>query len=202
MTISKRLCAVRMASQQFEHIRLAKLDISDSVGLAIHPRNPQGGFRTVHSLHAFAARRQMQREPSGRSEAIQRPAASVAGRRDVILPLVKKNPGLLSVQQVGVQLQPVHLDCHYLGNFARHHARLQRQRFPLANRYVVTLRNTLRREQFLQTTYDVGLGTIHALIQRLEGEIVAIPVDHQARQLVAFAMHQAVSLESATTRFR
>ena len=48
--------------------------------------------------------------------------------------------------------------------------------------------------KFLQTTHNVGLGAIHALIQRLEGEIVAVAVDHQAWQLVAFAMHQAVSL--------
>ena len=36
------------------------------------------------------------------------------------------------------------------------------------------------------------LGAIHALIERLDGEVVAVAIDHQARQLIAFAMHQPV----------
>ena len=35
---------------------------------------------------------------------------------------------------------------------------------------------------------------VHPLVQRLEREIIAVPVDHQPRQLIAFAMNQSISI--------
>ena len=51
-----------------------------------------------------------------------------------------------------------------------------------------------RREKFRQALDDFGLGAVHALIERLDGEICAVAVDYQAGQLIAFAMHQAVGI--------
>ena len=71
---------------------------------------------------------------------------------------------------------------------------MQQQRFPFPNRRVVALRYAFRREQLLQTAHNLGLGAIHALIQSLKSQIIAVPVDHQPRQLVSFAVNQTVCL--------
>ena len=145
----------------------------------------------------------MQREAARGRETIEGAAARVPGRRDVILALVQKNAGLLAAQQVRVQLQPVHLDGNHLRNLARQHTGFQRKVFAFPNRGVVALHNSARREKLFETAHDLELGAIHALIQRLHREVVAVAIDHQARQLIAFPMHQPIGVrDSATTRLR
>ncbi len=135
----------------------------------------------------------MERKAPCRCETIQCPAATVASRSDVILPLIQEDAGLLPAQQVGVQLQTVHLHSHRLWNFASHHTGLQSQRLQLANRDVVALHDPLGREKLFQTTHYFVLGAIHALGQSLDSEIVAVAVDHQPGKPIPFAMNQPVS---------
>ncbi len=66
--------------------------------------------RAVHGFHRFAPRGQVQRESAGGGEAIERPAFGIACRGEIVLALVEKDAGLLTVHQIGVQLEAVHFD--------------------------------------------------------------------------------------------
>ena len=139
-------------------------------------------------------RSQMQREASRGCKTVQCTPAAVARRRNIVLALIQKNSGLLSMQQVGMESKTVHMYHHDFGDFARQHARLQGQRFVLADGRIVALDDSLRRKNFLEATCDHGFGAVHSLVERLNSKIRAVAVDHQTGQAVAFAVHQPVGI--------
>ena len=67
----------------------------------------------------FRLRRRVQREPAAGGEAIQHPPARPASRRQVVFALIQIHAGLLAVQQIGFELQPVHLDVRRAPEFRR-----------------------------------------------------------------------------------
>ena len=88
--------------------------------------------------------------------------------------------------------ESVHLDGHGFGRFARQHRRFERQLLLGANRHIVARHDAARREDLLQAGGDIGFGGVHALIERLHHQIVAIAIHHQRGQQVGFAVHHAI----------
>jgi hypothetical protein len=133
----------------------------------------------------------MQSEAACGCETIERPAARIPRSRHVILALIQKDAGLLAVQQIRVQRQPVHLHRNHLRNHARHHP-IRAEALRVSEPPHRSAPRCRAAQKALPNSSRSRLGAIHALIQSLHGEVVAIAIDHQARQLIAFAMHQAI----------
>ena len=60
-----------------------------------------------------------------------------AGGGVVVLALIEKDAGLLAAQQVGAQVEAVHVDGHRFRHFARQHGGFERQLFLGANGHVI-----------------------------------------------------------------
>ena len=80
------------------------------------------------------------------------------------------------------------------GRFAEHHAGFERQLFVRAHGHIVARHDAARREQIHQRGDNPILGRIHALVERLDDQIVAVAVHDQGREAVAFAVHHAVRI--------
>ena len=139
---------------------------------------------TASTDSALASR--VQRESAGGAEAIEHATARVALGGQVVLALVEIDAGLLAVQQVGFELQAVHLDRDALGNFARQNQRLGRQAFQLAHAGIVARQNAGGMQKFVQAMRDDVARAIHALAQRLHHQVRAVAIDDQPGQKICF----------------
>ena len=81
-----------------------------------------------------------------------------------------------------------------LGNFARQDRGFERQLLFGANRDVVARDDAARLEDFVQAGRDLVLGGIHALVERLHHEVVAVAIDHQGGQQVGLAVDHAIGV--------
>ena len=105
----------------------------------------------------------VQRESAGGGEAIEHATARVAFGGDVILALIEKNAGLLAVQQVGFELQAVHLAPRRAPEFRQPDTSDSAAR-PSSLRTLASLRARMpAREQLFQTMRDDVARAIHAL---------------------------------------
>ena len=86
-------------------------------------------------------------------------------RRQVVFALIQIHAGLLAVQQIGFELQPVHPDVHSLRNFAGERDHFQRQALQLADAGVVARQNAGGLQQLLQAIDDDVARAIHALVR-------------------------------------
>ncbi len=136
----------------------------------------------------------MQGEAAGESEAVQGAPAGITGGSEVVLALIEKDAGLLAAQEIGVEGQPVEVNSHPVRNVARQGLRFQGEPFLSPYWHVVPRRNACRGEQCLETRDDLGKQPVHALVEGLHDEIIAVTVDDQARQAVGLAVNQAIGI--------
>lgn len=78
--------------------------------------------------------------------------------------------------------------------FTEDHAGLERQLLVRSHRRIVARHNAAWRKQLDQGLDDPILRRVHPLIQRLDHQIVAVPVDNQGRQPVTLAMDHAIGI--------
>src|ERR1019366_7800881 len=108
-----------IVGKQLEDVGFLEIDVGDAVGASVGSRGDQRWARTIGGFHALALAGDVQGEAAGGGEAIERlAAAGVAGGGAVVVALIQKDAGLLTVHEVGAQGEPVHLDRDRLGNFA------------------------------------------------------------------------------------
>ncbi len=170
------------------------MPLAAALARAVASAGPE--LSTASTLSHLA--RQVQGEAAGGGEAIERLAAArVAGGGAVVLALIEEDAGLLPVQQVGPQGEAVHLHRHGLGNFAGEHGGFERQLLLGAHRDIVARHDPLGVEDLLQAGRDLVLGGVHALVEGLHDQVVAVAVHHQRGQQVGFAVHHAVGVGMA-----
>ena len=121
-----------------------------------------------------ACRRRMQRESAAGGEAIQHAPARPASRRQIIFALIQIHAGLLPVQQIGFELQPVHLDLHPLRNLAGER-RPPPAASPSSLRTLASLRARIPAgaSSSCRQSDDHIARAIHALVQRLQRQVRA-----------------------------
>ena len=100
------------------------------------------------------------------------------GNSHIIFPLIEINSRLLTLQQVGFEIEAVHLDRDPLRYIAKENGHLQRQTFELTNRGVVSSENARRSQQFLQAMNNQVTRPVHPLAERLNHQAGAISVDN------------------------
>ena len=123
-----------------------------------------------------------------------RAAAGVAGGGAVVLALVEEDAGLLAAQEVGGEIEAVHPDGDGLGDLAGEDGGFERQLLLGADRDVVAGDDALGLEDLFEAGDDVGLGGVHALVEGLDDEVVAIAIHDQGGQEVGFAVDDAVGV--------
>ena len=138
--------------------------------------------------------RKMEGKAAGRSEAVERIASCVPRRGEIVLPLIEIDAGLLPLHKIGVPAKPVHRYLDSRRNVTRYNLRLDRQLFSSANRDVVSGDDAFRREQFLQARDDFRLRSIHALVEGLHRQVIAVAVDDQGGQQIAFRVDDPVGI--------
>ena len=165
------------------------------VGGGVGAGGGQRGRGAIHGLHGFAAGGQVQGEAAGGGEAIERlAAAGVAGGGAVVLALVQEDAGLLAAQQVGPQGEAVHVHGDGLGDLAQDHARFERQLFLGANRGVVAGHDALGMENLFQAGDDLAARGVHALVERLHDQVIAVAVHDQGGEEVGLGVDYAVGV--------
>ena len=135
---------------------------------------------------------QPQREPAVVAEAIEQAAARVQRRGRAVLPLIEEQARLLSPPQIHVVLDPVLGDDHRLGHLARQHVDALLQAFEQPRARIVARENAARLQPARQASRRRRQQAVHALRQRLDDEIVAVPIDDERRQQVGFAVNQPI----------
>ena len=174
-----------IAGQQVEDVRLRRnsmlaIPLAAALARAVSKRAAESCRLLPRDSHSG---RQMQRKSAGRGEAVERLAAGIARRRQVVLALIEKVAGLLAVQQIGMEAAG-------RSSGLRLRPEFRRAATPVSSgsssflRTAASLRsddacgwNKLRPEP---ATMSV-LGAVHALVERLDDEVVAIAVDDQSR---------------------
>ncbi len=98
-----------VAGEEIEDIGLLPLDIGDAIGGAVGARGEERGGGGIDGFHALAFGGEVEGEAAGGGKTIERfAAAGIVGGGLVVLALVEKDSGLLSVEQVGAEGQTVH----------------------------------------------------------------------------------------------
>ncbi len=184
-----------IVGQQLENIGFLEIDVGDAVGRRVGVRRDQRRRRTVGGFHALALARHVQGEAAGGGEAIERlPAPRVLCGRAVVVTLIQKDACLLPLDEVGPQGECVHLHDHRLGNFAGKRAALERQLLFRPHGNIVARHDALGMKDLFQAGRDHALGGVHALIESLHHQVIAVAVHHQCGQLVGFAVHHAIGI--------
>ncbi len=142
---------------------------------------------------SVAVRRERQRESAVIAETIEQPPVRVAARRFAVLALIEEQPGLLPREQIDVVAH---------ASFA--HVDMRRAprptRLPLSS---PALRARARARRCARGCRSAAIRLVeHArplrhqpigrLRQRLEDEVVAVAIDDERRQQVAFAVDEAI----------
>ena len=137
-----------------------------------------------------AGRRQRQREAAVVAERVEQPAVRIAQRRLAVLALIEEQAGLLAAAQVDLVADAPFADRHALGHRAGDHGHLRLEPFERADLGVVAHQDAGRTQPLAEHGDDLGQQALGRLRQRLHHEVVAVAVDDQRRQQVAFAVHE------------
>ena len=125
-------------------------------------------------------------------EAVEHVAARVAGGGATILALIEEQPRLLSLPDVGVITDAVLGDGHERGHLAMEDRDLSIESFERSDLGVVAGEDACRRRHLDQELDDVGQQAIDGLRKRLDDEIVAVAIDDERWQQVAFSVNEAI----------
>ena len=167
---------------------------NDSVDPRVGLGHGQRGSGGVDRLHAFGLARGMQGEAAGGRKAVQHAAPRVARRGQIIFALIQIYAGFLAMHQIGVELQPIHLNRNAIRNLTRQNHIFKRQAFEFADTRVITRQDSERSKQFSQTMRDQIACAIHPLVQRLHHQIGSIAIDDQAGEKIALRGNQTAGV--------
>ncbi len=194
----------RVAGEQVEDVGLVEVDVGDPVGLGVGAGGGERGAGAVDRFHGFALGGQVQGEAAGGGEAIERLAAAGVMRGGaIVFALVEEDAGLLAVQQVGMHGEAVDRGPRRCREFRRRGWRF-RAAVALWRGPATSLRATMPRgwKISVQAGGDLALGGVHALVERLHDEVIAVAVDHQGGKQVGLAVDYAVGVVAVGTTVR
>ena len=152
----------------------------------------QGLGGNIHAQNGFAMPSKLERKRSGIRKAIQRPARSVSGCRKAVLPLIEKESGLLSSQQIDHEADPIFAYFNFIGNRSPQNAADFFEAFKAPHPGIVSLQNALWLDGFLQNLDQQRLQGVGAARQSLQDQVVAIPVDDDPGKQVSLPEYQAI----------
>ena len=137
-------------------------------------------------------RRQRQREAAVVAERVEQAAVRVAQRRLAVLALIEEQAGLLAAAQVDLVADAPFADRHPLGHGAGDDGHVRLEPFERADLGVVARQDPGRTQPLAEHGDDLRQQAIGRLGQGLHHEVVAVAVDDQRRQQIAFAVDDAV----------
>ena len=151
-----------------------------------------GVLRHVEGDDLRGVGRHGEREPALIGEAVEHPAARVAGRRRVVLALVEERPGLLPLPGVDADGHRALAHVDRLGHGAADELHLLLEPLQLPHARVVPRQDAGGRDELLEQADQVGQQPVRPLRERLHDEAVAVPIDDERGQQVRLAVHQPV----------
>ncbi len=98
------------------------------------------------------------------------------------------------MEQVRAQRESVHPHRHRLGDIARDDRGFERQVFLGAHTNVVARDDPLGLEDLIQARSDLRLGGVHALVERLHDQVIAVAIHYQRWQQVGLAVDHAIGI--------
>src|SRR4029077_19083761 len=129
-----------------------------------------------------------QRKCSPICETIQHaPAARVSGNGRIIVFLIEIKTGLLSVQKIDFELYAFDFDLDLRWRISAQNVRVQFQPFCLANRRIISLDDGGVSKKIDNRVSDQIFSHVHRQSERLHHEMIAVPVNDQSGQSIAFA---------------
>ena len=163
-----------------------------------HRQTPRAELSTASTR--LAVRRQVQREAAGRGEAVERRAARV-----MRLPRDSFRAGRGRCRSSGRAAgrrragSPFMRTGTVAGTSPAAIVRFERQVLVLAHRRRRCAARCLSGEAGPSGSRRSPPCAVHALVERLDHQVIAVAIDDQGGQQVAFAVHQAVGVGVATT---
>ena len=109
----------------------------------------------------------------------------------MVLALIEEAASLLPVVQVVAEEQSVLVRTHFLGDFAVKHRDALIEPFEQPHLRIVALDDSARRKKLHQQINEQRLESVHRLAKILHGEVFAVAIHHQRRNLVRLAIYQA-----------
>ena len=191
-------------TQLVEHIRRPHAHIRQAVTLCVPCEQRRGLLGNVECRQLRHMRRQLQGKTTGVAEAVERSAAHVLSCGDPVFALIEKRAGLLPVAQIDAVFNAALTYHHRFRNGAIQHCHVLFEALEQTHPRIVPRDDALRRNQLAQEPSKVREQTVGPLRQRLKRDVVAVPIDHERRNQIAFAVHQAerrgVDLEPVSKR--
>src|SRR5581483_524121 len=97
-------------------------------------------------------------------------------------------------QQVGIPGEPVHANSDNVRDLAMPDTGLLRELLFRAHGNIIPRYDAARGEEIQESGHNLMPGLIHALVQRLYDEVLAVSVNHKSRKQVAFCVNQPVHI--------
>ena len=126
--------------------------------------------------------------------------ARVPAERESIFTLVKKQPGFLTLEEIGAIRYSVFHDRHRCDGASDDSFSL-RERFKGADRRFIAFDDSLWMEESVEHIANESLPFIHAEGECLECQIVAVSVDNEAGEKVALAVDKPVGVDAGVEHF-
>ena len=118
------------------------------------------------------------------------PAFRLCGYGGVVSELIQIKAGLLPLEEIDLEMQPERFDRHRTGVRAGQHPRQQGESLGLTDRRIVPLDDAGRREDRLQRCDEQFFSLVHGERERLQHEVVAVTIDDDTGESVAFTPDQ------------
>src|SRR6476661_5909622 len=134
----------------------------------------------------------MKGETARSGETIECPTSAPTAHGNVVFSLVEKDSCLLATQQIHLECKAVHLDVDVLWNRTGQNLHFRIQIFFCTRCDVIASDDTLGLDQVLQHVNDLWSKPIHALVQQLQGDIIAVSIHDEPGKQIPFGMHHPV----------
>jgi hypothetical protein len=119
------------------------------------------------------------------------PPPRVLSRREVVLPLVEEEAGLLSLPEVRLEDDVAFADGDDVGHLALQQGHALVEPLEEADTRIVALEDALRIEPLREDPHDLVLETLGGLREGLDDEVVAVAIHHERGQAVPLGMDES-----------